>query len=727
MDEACRTREQETAAVAARLASLEEQDAAHAEYGEAARLVLSPASGIAHAGSVADHLEVERGYERAAEACLGDLLQHVLVNTHADADAGLRAAAGAGRCGFVVLAEAAAAPLISQRQPGGVTPLSSVVRPVGPHQDAIRAAIGTAWLAESFEVAAAAARTTSFPVVTPTGEVFRGPHLVSGGARAQARGILATKNAIKDLRDRIAAERVDLARDRAAVEASALAIAATEAAIAALVEEQHREEKAIVEFELRLAQAGDETARVGRKREQIDLERRRADEERLELEARESEARESIRQLEHDQRTADERFTAAQRRLFDAREATETRGRTVAERKAECAALSERATALTTEVRRIEDASADLEARHAARKEELARNVGRRAELEASIVDAKRLLDEAVRAFDALTQDVIRADDRSTALRAEHDVHDGEIREARRALEDVRSDVGRLEIARATAEADLSHLATVCLQAVDVDLDRVASEVAGMDERGELGSVKLVDDAEPEDSEGADGQIPEAERAATTPEEAVAQLKEKIDRLGPVNMIAIDQFDELEGRHTFLTTQRKDLVDSIAQTTEAIRRIDKTTKERFKEAFEVINQHFQVTFSTLFGGGHATLILLDETDQLESGIDVIAQPPGKRLQSVQLLSGGEKALTAMALMFAIFKHRPSPFCLLDEIDAPLDDANIGRFVEMLQGMQSHTQFILITHNRKTMEIADRLYGVTMEEPGVSKLISLQLN
>jgi chromosome segregation protein len=192
-------------------------------------------------------------------------------------------------------------------------------------------------------------------------------------------------------------------------------------------------------------------------------------------------------------------------------------------------------------------------------------------------------------------------------------------------------------------------------------------------------------------------------------------------------MIAIDQFDELEGRHTFLTTQRKDLVDSIAHTTEAIRRIDKTTKERFKDAFEVINQHFQLTFSTLFGGGRATLILLDETDQLESGIDVIAQPPGKRLQSVQLLSGGEKALTAMALMFAIFKYRPSPFCLLDEIDAPLDDANIGRFVEMLQGMQSHTQFILITHNRKTMEIADRLYGVTMEEPGVSKLISLQLN
>ncbi|MEI6245965.1 MAG: chromosome segregation protein SMC, partial [Acidobacteriota bacterium] len=194
-----------------------------------------------------------------------------------------------------------------------------------------------------------------------------------------------------------------------------------------------------------------------------------------------------------------------------------------------------------------------------------------------------------------------------------------------------------------------------------------------------------------------------------------------------VNMMAIGQFDELETRHTFLTTQRKDLLDAIAQTGEAIKRIDKTTKERFEEAFHSINEKFQVMFATVFGGGRASLSLIDQENEEESGIDIVAQPPGKRLQNVQLLSGGEKALTAMALMFAIFKYRPSPFCLLDEIDAPLDDANIGRFVEMLKTMQDHTQFILITHNRKTMEIANRLYGVTMEEPGVSKLISIQMN
>jgi len=212
-----------------------------------------------------------------------------------------------------------------------------------------------------------------------------------------------------------------------------------------------------------------------------------------------------------------------------------------------------------------------------------------------------------------------------------------------------------------------------------------------------------------------------------TTEDVIAGLKGKIEQLGAVNMMAIEQFDELDTRHDFLTTQRKDLVDSIAATAEAIRRINKTTRERFRAAFDAINMHYQKTFSTLFGGGKAGLVLLDEADLLESGIEIIAQPPGKRLQSVQLLSGGEKALSAMAFMFAIFKYRPSPFCLLDEIDAPLDDVNIGRFIEMLREMVDETQFVLITHNRKTMEHADRLYGITMEEPGVSKLISVQFN
>jgi chromosome segregation protein len=306
-------------------------------------------------------------------------------------------------------------------------------------------------------------------------------------------------------------------------------------------------------------------------------------------------------------------------------------------------------------------------------------------------------------------------------------------------VEAVRAEAAQFDVARATAEADLTHLAATCVETVQATLDEVTVEVEELEKSGALASPRPVDDApEPAEVEDeADGDPDSsaesvaasspATSASMTADEMVADLRAKIERMGAVNMMAIDQFDDLESRHAFLTTQRKDLIDSIAATNDAIKKIDKTTKERFREAFTAINENFGGTFRTLFGGGRAGLVLLDENDQLESGIDMIAQPPGKRLQSVQLLSGGEKALTAMALMFAIFKYRPSPFCLLDEIDAPLDDANIGRFVEMLQGMQDETQFILITHNRKTMEIADRLYGVTMEEPGVSKLISVQLN
>jgi chromosome segregation protein len=278
------------------------------------------------------------------------------------------------------------------------------------------------------------------------------------------------------------------------------------------------------------------------------------------------------------------------------------------------------------------------------------------------------------------------------------------------------------------------------VDAVQVSLDDVLAEVEQMEQAGQATPDAAAIVAEEPDPEAEDDGVavaageaavvaaePEPPPASMTAEEAITRLKAKIDRLGPVNMMAIEQFDELEQRHVFLTTQRRDLVESIAQTSQAIARIDETTKVRFNEAFTAIQANFQVTFSTLFGGGRAGLTLLDENDPLESGIDIVASPPGKRLQSVMLLSGGEKALTAIALMFAIFKYKPSPFCLLDEIDAPLDDANVHRFIEMLRGMLDRTQFILITHNRQTMEIANRLYGVTMEEPGVSKLISVQLN
>jgi chromosome segregation protein len=713
-----RTREQEFAGVVARLKSLEELDAARAEYGEGARMILAESgAAVAHLGSVADYIDVDQQHERAVDAALGDLLQHVVVRTHDDAAAGLAFARerAAGRVGFLVAGESAA--------------------------EAVRALIADVTIAGTREEAKAYAFETGRTAVTPDGDVFRGPHRVEGGARGEARSILTTKREIKELRERAETEETALGRMREEAGGLDMAIASAESAIASLQGELHRQEKAVVGYELQLTSAGEATDRISRKQEQISLERRTAEEELRGQEQREDEARQSIQRIETEQKAADEQLSAAQRKLFEARETANSQARITAEAKASHAALVERCSALAVEVQRLEEAARELEQRVVSRSEELQRNLARREALREAIAASQRQLDDDLRTFDDLKEQVRTADEASQQLRAQFEAQELRIREARRSLEAVRDAAAQLEVQRATAESDLSHLATSCSDAVQCSLDEVAAEVAQMEAAGLLASPKAVEDApdaaELEGAEGREGDVGQGvsraeENAAVpartlTPDEMVADLRAKIDKMGAVNMMAIDQFDDLESRHAFLTAQRKDLVDSIAATNDAIRKIDKTTRERFQEAFAIINTNFEGTFTTLFGGGKAGLVLLDESDALESGIDIIASPPGKRLQSIQLLSGGEKALTAMALMFAIFKYRPSPFCLLDEIDAPLDDANIGRFVEMLQGMGEHTQFILITHNRKTMEIADRLYGVTMEEPGVSKLISVQLN
>ena len=210
-------------------------------------------------------------------------------------------------------------------------------------------------------------------------------------------------------------------------------------------------------------------------------------------------------------------------------------------------------------------------------------------------------------------------------------------------------------------------------------------------------------------------------------EEIVAELTERLESMGPVNVDAIQEFDELEQRYVFLEKQNADLVNSKAELLEVISKINRTTKELFAETFEKIRVNFQEMFTELFGGGRANLMLVDDNDPLESGIEIIAKPPGKQLQSVSLLSGGERTMTAVSLLFAIYMVKPSPFCVLDEMDAPLDESNISRFVKILDRFVGQSQFVVITHNKRTISRADMLYGVTMEEHGVSKLVSVKFS
>jgi len=220
--------------------------------------------------------------------------------------------------------------------------------------------------------------------------------------------------------------------------------------------------------------------------------------------------------------------------------------------------------------------------------------------------------------------------------------------------------------------------------------------------------------------------VPDADAIAEA-ERLYEEVRARIEALGPVNAQAMEEYQEAQQRQDFLSAQRQDLLDSIRDTEKAIADIDLVSRNKFAEAFERINENFRAAFQTLFGGGTGEMRLTDETNLADSGIDIVASPPGKKLQNVLLLSGGEKALAAVALLMAIFRYQPSPFCILDEVDAPLDESNVDRFTRMIQSMSRHTQFILITHNKRTMEIAQVMYGVTMEEAGVSKLVSVRFD
>jgi chromosome segregation protein len=752
-----RAREQQVAVMRARAESLEELEAGRAAYGEAARQILAAGSQVSHHGSVADHLDVERGDEPAVESCLADVLQDVVVPSRRDALAGVALAASRdiGRCGFLVADETPA------RNAGGpphpaLRALTDVVRVSGAGAAAVRRLLQRRWVAPSIEEAAAAAATTEDPIATPEGVVVRGGDRLAGGGCRGAAGFLGPKREIKELRERLGAE-------SAAVERLGGEIAAHEAeagrigrALGALQDEEHALEKQLVGLDMQLTRLDDERTRVAERQRLVETERGQLLEERGALEAREAEAREAIARLEGEQREADDRFMEAERRLHDAREVVESLGRDTAGARARHATMSERTAALASDVRRLDDQANELRERIARCEADNERAHADRCRALEEVARSAQQLDADVETFDALRREIVTVDERVAGLRQRIAGRDDEVRASRQTLERARAEVSRQEVSLATADADLVHLTESCMASLQASLEDVRREVDGLEADGPLepdralvGASSPAADASGDDESLAGGDEPEESaageavvRADVVSEEPgcdqapeaqpvdadalVDLLRAKVERLGAVNMMAIDQFDELEERHAFLTTQRQDLIDSISTTGDAIKRIDATTRSRFQDAFTAVNEHFQLTFETLFGGGRAELVLLDETDVLESGIDIAAQPPGKRLQSIQLLSGGEKALTAMALMFAIFKYRPSPFCLLDEIDAPLDDVNIGRFVDMLRGLQDRTQFVLVTHNRKTMEIADRLYGITMEEPGVSKLISVNM-
>jgi chromosome segregation protein len=351
-------------------------------------------------------------------------------------------------------------------------------------------------------------------------------------------------------------------------------------------------------------------------------------------------------------------------------------------------------------------------------------------------VESMRSSEDSLRSgIGRIQSQLAELEERCSALASAVESSEGPIAEQQERLE------AQLQT-RATVERALSE-ARSALEAIDhrlreLEQSRHTSEQRVQDERSRLDQARMGRQEILVRSRTLEEQLAESgfEREPLQdemPEEAdveswqgrVETLANRIQRLGPINLAAIDEFKEQSERMAYLDRQHDDVSKSLATLEEAIRKIDRETRTRFKETFDRVDASFKELFPKLFGGGHAYLELTGE-DLLDTGVTVMARPPGKRNTSIHLLSGGEKALTAVALVFAIFRLNPAPFCMLDEVDAPLDDANVGRYSALVREMSEHVQFIFITHNKVTMEIANQLSGVTMHEPGVSRLVSVDV-
>ena len=382
--------------------------------------------------------------------------------------------------------------------------------------------------------------------------------------------------------------------------------------------------------------------------------------------------------------------------LSKARAKTEAASTVLNDKRMVAATSDERRRSAVSALRRVENECKEIESRLAIQNLEMTEAEAKIKALHASITE---ITDRIASAGDEIEHENVELTAAVTGLAAARELSDSmseDLADLNRRSADARNARAAVEIRQAGAVTQLRNTSENCQQELNVSL------------------TDLVETIEPE-----------ADFVLETARIESDDLRQKLDNFGAINMLALEELGAAEERHLFLTSQRTDIIDSIAATEEALREIKQRSREKFRAAFEAINEHFREFFQELFGGGRGEMTLLESDDILEAGIEVVAQPPGKRLQNILLLSGGEKAMTAIALVLAIFKYRPSPFCLLDEVDAPLDDANVGRFAAKIAEMSERTQFIVITHNKRTMEAARALYGVTMQEAGVSKIVSVK--
>jgi chromosome segregation protein len=658
------------------------------------------------AGVLADFVEVEPAYEKATEEFLHEELEYVVVQKWADAERGidLMRTDLDGRATFLVHPEAS-------EQAGAFDTLAADEGVLGRLSDHLRFTNGFSSaprdllprLAHCFlarDRAAAQRLATQHPeffFLLPDGVSYHG-YAVSGGKKTGS-GPLALKRELRELTGEVQVK-------QRAVEGTATALDQLELEIAGLSEDleslrslQQSQEKEALALDHEHRQLAEEFTRS----------QSRLSVARLELERLRQEGSRAREQQERDQRLLDDREAA---RSVEEQVLEQSRA-DFEELQSQAHKLAEEHGQLRADLAGLEERQRSERATQARHETGIAAAVARRGEISAEMerlgVERARLLADNIeldRRATELVELILGSEQAVAELAAKETTQRADLASLDEALKQLRVTVQAAQEQRSQ---------------IELDLVRKQSELKFLDEtsRKELGI--------PAEELAAGAEIVLDEAGLEEAEQKYQEVKAKIEALGPVNPQALEEFQEAQQRYDFLNAQRQDLLDSIRDTEKAIHDIDVESRKRFTDAFEAVNGFFREMFRTLFGGGIGEMRLTDETNLAESGIDIVASPPGKRLQSVLLLSGGEKSLTAMALLMAIFQYTPSPFCILDEVDAPLDEPNIERLTRLLKEMSAQTQFIVITHAKRTMEAAQSLYGVTMQEPGVSKLVSVRFN
>jgi len=705
----------EFATALGRKGSLEAVIAEHGYSTESVRRLFQSGvmqSGLAPVGVLADFLEVEPRFERVVEDFLRDELNYIVVKSWDAADEGLRLLRSDvdGRATFLVhpedsqakfsfiLDEAAhcAPPTAS------IVPLKNTIRVLngfGKSLEVILPKLRDGYIVPGSDTARGLAlENPDAFFLSQSGECFHNVTVTGGKQRAE--GPLSMKRELREVLRRLE----DLERALREEETRILALGREIQDLASLLDrlegEKREAEHQTMTSGHMLQQVDSEMVRVAERLSVSQAELRRLAAERAEQESIMTTRHTELAALEQTRSHLEQQVAAAQESLSSLRQHREDASQASSLRVARAAALEERHRSATAVLARIDSLFAEMSERlhalasqiEAAAAEKQQREV-ENLQLEQHAADfaAERNAGQAREGLLQFEKDQLRA--RLTEI-------DELLRNARQLLDQARDRRGELQAAAAKLEADSMYMAETCLNELGIERPTLLAD----------NTLALLS--------GDD---------LATCDQSYREMRAKLEAMGPVNMMALEEYRETAGRHTFLDAQRKDLISSIENTTATIREIDEVSRQKFQEAFTKINDNFQATFKKLFGGGHAFMKLTDEENSADSGIDVVASPPGKRLQSVLLLSGGEKALTALALLVGIFQYTPSPFCILDEVDAPLDEANIGRFTELVKEMSIQTQFVLITHSKKTMSIAPVLYGVTMQEPGVSKLVSVRFS